>query len=112
MTKILAIGASECLRSTSDLAWLSDRRGNRGQAWRYKVKLSSSEPQEAVASQLGNREIPGSQRRDPHRTHHGGEALKQVELTRLLPAAAGWTVLSATRCEAEVEAAPAGVVRT
>lgn len=59
------------------------------------MKLLTSEPQETAASQLGNREIQGAQREDPHgppstvkhpppRTHHGREALKQGELTLLL----------------------------
>lgn len=96
MTEILAIGVSKCLRPAQ--TWLGPvacRKGNRDQAWRYKLKLLTSEPQETAASQLANREIQGAQREDPRgppstvkhppsRTHHGREALKQGELTLLL----------------------------
>lgn len=62
MTEILATGVSECLGSASLLAWPS---GLQEREQGSSLEIQTSEPQEAAASQLGNREIQGAQRGDP-----------------------------------------------
>lgn len=91
MPEILAVGVSRVPQVSlrPGLAQWPAGKGNGDQAWSYKLKLLTSEPQQTAASQLGNREILGAQREDPHgppstvtppppRTHHGWGALKQL----------------------------------